>query len=181
MTYFEHPAKGSTALRIAGQLSVAHALAREAKDTKATKTGTLIHTALLEPDKLSGYEVGPQPQCSAETKSGDRCSRRAVAGDVKCRQHGGAEVPSDSACSEEEMTNAVECATAVRTALDRAGYGHVLEGVKAEVEVYRTASVDDDGLLVTRGGPGLPVKGKIDALNRSKRLAIDLRAALYGS
>lgn len=64
----------------------------EHEDTPATIIGTADHVLVLEPDEFEArYYVPPTVQCEEMTKNGEgpQCSRNAVPGSTKCRQHGG--------------------------------------------------------------------------------------------
>lgn len=62
------------------------------EDTPATIFGTAEHVLVLQPDEFDArYYVPPTVQCEAMVQTGGvrRCSRNAVPGAKRCRQHGG--------------------------------------------------------------------------------------------
>jgi hypothetical protein len=172
-TYHASPGYGSTTIRLAAQWSVAHALQAQAQQaTPAMRMGSLIHAAVLEPERL-GVDVVVAEEAACEGRDGKRCTRAAVLGASHCWQHGGREeaeewratlAPGADVVSPTEMEALQRASEGIRAAVGRTVLGRLLEGGEREVSILgvaedvtptvapiRVAGEADESALIVRG------------------------------
>jgi len=174
--YHATKALGSTAIRIAADMSVRHArIATEKDATPAMRAGSLVHACTLEPGRIGTmFVVGKVQQCEGTTTKGAQCSRSSIAGAKHCRQHGGADEaeewiaslgPDAEVVTSVELDNARAVSEGVRASVARSAFPRLLDGGDREVSYFaRAVPIDEHPgyKMVAEGDAGIAVKARVD-------------------
>ena len=173
--YHAEPALGSTMIRQAASLSVAHALAASERPTTAAMSrGSWTHAAVLEPERWAeDYRPAARVQCQGLTASGRPCSRQSLPGAKHCAQHGGHDdldaIADDGIEMVPEDVHAEinDAADAIRAGVARmdAPYSRILDVAEPEVSYLVGAVLTDDwpGYRLTTSDDGdILVHARVD-------------------